>query len=101
LGDGSGLSTSTVRLIERRLRGIESAWADWVRTHAGASGGVWKVRLSLDAEGKVVAAKLLVDGVGVPALAKSFEAQALNWRLPVGSGGASEIEFELHLSAGR
>jgi Ca-activated chloride channel family protein len=101
LGDGSGLSTGTVRLIERRLRGIESAWADWVRSHAGASGGVWKVRLSLDAEGKVVAAKLLVDGVGVPALAKSFEAQALNWRLPVGSGGASEIEFELHLSAGR
>ena len=96
---GSSLDSRTQRVIERRLRGIEAAWKDWVQNHADSKDGTWSIRLSLDAEGKVIAARLLRDGLGVPSLATSFETQALNWTLPVSSGaGTTELEFKLRFS---
>jgi hypothetical protein len=96
------ITNGTRRLISRRLRGIESAWRDWIREHSGVSGGLWKVRLSLDEDGEVVGVELLSDGIGVPSLAKLFERQALGWTLGrQGDGAARQLEFELRFSATR
>jgi hypothetical protein len=100
--EAATLTSSTRRLITRRLRGIQSAWSDWIREHSGVVGGLWKVRLSLDANGEVVAVELLSDGIGVPSLAKLFERQALGWTLGrQGDGTPVQLEFELRFSATR
>jgi len=96
------LTSGTHRLITRRLRGIQSAWSDWSREHPGITDGIWKVRLSLDEDGEVVAVEFLSDGIGVPSLAKLFEQQALGWKLGrQGDGAPMELEFELRFSATR
>ena len=99
---GRSLPESTQRLIKRRIRGLQSAWNSWARAHPEAAGGLWKLRLSFDSDGRVVRVVLLSDGVGVPSLAKSFESQALGWMLPRPTDGDElQVEFELRFSAER
>lgn len=99
---GIGLPESTHRLIKRRIRGLQAAWESWARAHPEAAGGLWKLRVSFDSEGRVVGVTFLNDAVGVASLAKSFESQALAWTLPRPTEGDDlHVEFQLHFSAER
>jgi len=99
---GSSLPESVQRLIKRRIRGLQSAWHSWAEAHPEAAGGLWKLRLSFNSDGRVTGVVFLSDGVGVPSLTKSFESQAVGWMLPRPTEGDDlHVEFELHFSAER
>jgi hypothetical protein len=82
------------RILKRRIRGIEQAWRDWVKSHSDPAGGTWLVEITIDETGKIVGVHLKADKLGVPALAAKFKTQALGWQFPSPASG-NQTTFEV------
>ncbi|MEE2830419.1 MAG: VIT domain-containing protein [Myxococcota bacterium] len=84
--------------IERRLRGLQTAW-EGVAASKGQGGGSWTIRLSVNRDGRVTAVHFVSDRLRSPSMRTSFESQVTGWWLsPPTDARATTVELTLTFS---